>query len=899
MRDLSEGHDSSTLARVSSKDSTVDSECLTDSNVQTAILKAYAARAFMVIVRSPESAEVVVRPGCFLLPALLKEYCTQPVRTLADTVGMNFLEMRRSHLRCCCYETRTGAMIPLDANPPEVQQEKPITEKEKARLAMAEQLISMQIHQSKDLRLYLHGIEENDDDFNRSLDWFLSGAADAALQGDVLARKTSAEEAALYPDVHLERWEKAHQIAQLVGMPAKLCFQFLEVSRGGDMNTAAGLVMQYGVKHLSGLEKDKLGDSTSAGQGGSGTYRNLIDDTQCRGVDDSAPLSDMTSIGSKYEGRSGHDSSHRRHRRRSSSGDGGRGRGGMIAESKGDGMRVVASGSSDSGGISSPERDRMFESLCETLSGAELSSRYLKVSELPSTTLAMSDASKKLVSADSLLPGQRVIVMNTIFSFQTQPGLGEGGGGRRSHRLKQQSGIRGVIAAHSMDGKVLHVLTLDRSTGLSFVVNIQPGRHDVYAISELAGRNITDLEHIRAAVLSTEQALTKMFVRRTIVSLAQCHLDGGVRLNSQSLSLWQPEQPLTQGAASKNEDEIDAELRHHHEMAHLIFEADRCVGGASRIASKLFLRFLKLSAASENIFSCGSSLFPHLVETPVTKLLRRKLKLLIINEVQRKQEGCDGGESKLNWHLTDPLGVVLQVSSSNSRGRATQSNEHPVAMSKILINECIENLKDSTTPGPGTDASTRDSLHPVFPSCDYIDSVFMEGAKMLWVLFDPRCEMTNGATLSFYHEQDVDCRGTPIAQFTGDSSQFMPFVVPGGKVNFRFTSKRRISEGDNWGCGWGYRFQVRPLRGLSWTREVQTCNPSLEWACWLLEFLLNDVADLGSGIVHNKVGFEDVVLSFVLGIFASVFVLNFSFTPNLPDSPFNPPNQISSCSTQW
>ena len=151
---------------------------------------------------------------------------------------------------------------------------------------------------------------------------------------------------------------------------------------------------------------------------------------------------------------------------------------------------------------------------------------------------------------------------------------------------------------------------------------------------------------------------------------------------------------------------------------------------------------------------------------------------------------------------------------------------------------------------------------------------------MLWVLFDPRCETKHGATLSFYQEQDPGCRGRPIAQFSGDSSQFMPFVVPGGKVYFRFSSNRRVSgdgEGEDWGCGWGYRFQVRPLRGLSWTREVQTRNPSLEWACWLLEFLLNDVADLGSGIVHNRVRIETLVDGLVWTKFGAGSILIFIF----------------------
>ena len=52
---------------------------------------------------------------------------------------------------------------------------------------------------------------------------------------------------------------------------------------------------------------------------------------------------------------------------------------------------------------------------------------------------------------------------------------------------------------------------------------------------------------------------------------------------------------------------------------------------------------------------------------------------------------------------------------------------------------------------------------------------------------------------------------------------------------------------------------MRPLRGLSWTRESQIHSPSLEWACWLLEFLLNEVSELGNGTVHNQKVFDAMV----------------------------------------
>ena len=61
---------------------------------------------------------------------------------------------------------------------------------------------------------------------------------------------------------------------------------------------------------------------------------------------------------------------------------------------------------------------------------------------------------------------------------------------------------------------------------------------------------------------------------------------------------------------------------------------------------------------------------------------------------------------------------------------------------------------------------------------------------MLWVLFDPRCETKHNGTLSFYHGSDERCRRTPIAQFTG--TNFMPFVVPGNKVQMQFIVRKKL-----------------------------------------------------------------------------------------------------------
>ena len=43
------------------------------------------------------------------------------------------------------------------------------------------------------------------------------------------------------------------------------------------------------------------------------------------------------------------------------------------------------------------------------------------------------------------------------------------------------------------------------------------------------------------------------------------------------------------------------------------------------------------------------------------------------------------------------------------------------------------------------------------------------------------------------------------------------------------------------------------------TGESKIRSPSLEWACWLLEFLLNEVSELGTGTVHNQKVFNAMI----------------------------------------
>jgi hypothetical protein len=164
----------------SGNDDPLDITFLTDDIVNSSMIRTACSRSFMFMVRNAESAAIAVSTG--MLPRLLHVAAT-PVTTLADTVALFFLEVRHAQLRFTVHEITTGCILALDASPTvSTGCISMLTEKEKKRHAAAEQLMAMCIHPSQEKDLYLFGLEENGDDLNRCLDWFMSGAADAALQ---------------------------------------------------------------------------------------------------------------------------------------------------------------------------------------------------------------------------------------------------------------------------------------------------------------------------------------------------------------------------------------------------------------------------------------------------------------------------------------------------------------------------------------------------------------------------------------------------------------------------------------------------------------------------------------------------------------------------------------------
>ncbi|POM72140.1 HECT E3 ubiquitin ligase, partial [Phytophthora palmivora] len=124
-------------------------------------------------------------------------------------------------------------------------------------------------------------------------------------------------------------------------------------------------------------------------------------------------------------------------------------------------------------------------------------------------------------------------------------------------------------------------------------------------------------------------------------------------------------------------------------------------------------------------------------------------------------------------------------------------DDHDGLLSSVLVKECVSHFVESTRmagDGAGEVSAVQEfqSLHPYFGRCEY--------ARAFW---------------------------------------------------FRFTSLEDNDTKDN---GYGYRFQVKPMANIRWTKESEVlASPSLEWACWVLELLLNDATELvAHGAVHNR-----------------------------------------------
>ncbi|EQC30664.1 hypothetical protein, variant [Saprolegnia diclina VS20] len=162
----------------------------------------------------------------------------------------------------------------------------------------------------------------------------------------------------------------------------------------------------------------------------------------------------------------------------------------------------------------------------------------------------------------------------------------------------------------------------------------------------------------------------------------------------------------------------------------------------------------------------------------------------------------------------------------------------------VLVAECIQHFVDSTKvaqEGSPTTSVDVESLHPYYHRAEYIAVVHGPSAPTVRVIFDKRSLLVGKTTLSLY--ADVDCK-QQLATFSA-TKPFTDVWVPQATFWLKFSA----AEENEAATSYGFRLQVQAVPSIQWRNEADVLTqPSLEYACWLLEFLLQRVSPPS---VHN------------------------------------------------
>ncbi|KAA0167397.1 hypothetical protein FNF31_00838 [Cafeteria roenbergensis] len=182
-------------------------------------------------------------------------------------------------------------------------------------------------------------------------------------------------------------------------------------------------------------------------------------------------------------------------------------------------------------------------------------------------------------------------------------------------------------------------------------------------------------------------------------------------------------------------------------------------------------------------------------------------------------------------------------------------------MSRLLIADCAATMGEATramTASTGRSGWLRlvESSHPMRPGVEKL-KVAIEGASALFVAFNERCRTpVADPACSVMFFADEQCTRM-VARRQGPPHAFRPFLAP---VNTLYAVVRgpdaaTAASSTDSRERYGLRCTVRGLRGVSWSAEPDIRRePSLEWACWLLTYLVREAlpeATLRAGALHT------------------------------------------------
>lgn len=377
------------------------------------------------------------------------------------------------------------------------------------------------------------------------------------------------------------------------------------------------------------------------------------------------------------------------------------------------------------------------------------------------------------------------------------------------HRLAA-SGQTGLVVSASEDSIVLRFINSE--TGLCYEESFLPSQ--LRQISEFFGVPIKNVSSLFRVALDAEAALTTQYARKAIVALmAAFDSDSALAIN-----------------------------------------IPRAFGGPVELC-----KFLKLVAASERVVSSHKEIPDFKKHHSMNSLtsdddfelmpvLRKKL-IQIIMEERNVILGVD----KLNAHL-DTL---------KSHYIAPKELKERDSLLSVLIKEAINQLDDTINIRSRNDKPVNglimQSLHPYFSPCNYTSVVEIDQASGLQIVFDERSNLGPNAVLTFFADSKMT---TKIAEFDGKAFSDLkiknrPILINENRFWYNFKSEKSTAGTSNY----GFKFQVSEVQRYEWQNEKQVlADPSLEWSCWILNFLLEDAKDhIPDGFVHNSIVYNALV----------------------------------------
>jgi hypothetical protein len=227
--------------------------------------------------------------------------------------------------------------------------------------------------------------------------------------------------------------------------------------------------------------------------------------------------------------------------------------------------------------------------------------------------------------------------------------------------------------------------------------------------------------------------------------------------------------------------------------------------------------------------------------------LSKLLKLVAANEGV-----LEGHSSDLMDSLVRAIQRTIDMNEKNNSGNNDLAN--------LIVKDCVDHIHGAVIPSDD-EIEVRESLHPCFPGSSYWgEPIIFPNARAIRISFQRNlCDIGNDiktktTKLTFY-----DSTGTKILkEFTPKSSNvstnkvFTSFTTTESHVRYRFCLANNAPHTLH-----GFKFTARPLRGLGiWINEHQVLKQhSLEWACWLVDLMLNSK----SKVLNHRVRDPNIV----------------------------------------